>query len=95
MEVSPKNKILEQLPRKISLNFINLYKVEITDRFCLDESHWHVFDGLLSPSEVELYLKKKGENPEVASAEIYDALFNSKNNGSFYLKLLDYFKEGK
>jgi len=93
MEVLPKNRILEQLPKNISLNFINLYKVEIIDRFCFDGDHWHVFDEILSSSEVDCYLKKKNGNPEVVSAEFYNALFNSKNNQSFYLKLLDYFKE--
>ena len=95
MEVLPKKKILEQLPKTISLNFINLYKVEITDRFCFDSDHWHIFDDILSPSEVEDYLKKKNESPEVVSAEFYNALYNSKNNQNFYLKLLDYFKEGR
>ncbi|KAE9551882.1 hypothetical protein FO519_004904 [Halicephalobus sp. NKZ332] len=94
MEVSSsERKILEKLPKKIRLNFVDLYKTEIIDRFSLDQDHWHFFDGILDFSEIESYIEKKKENPETAAAKFYDALFNSTRNEVLYSKLLDYFKE--
>lgn len=90
-----RKRILEELPKNVGLNFVDLFETEIVDRFVLQPQKWHIFDDLIGKSQVDLWIHQWENDNEAAASGFYKALMESPKNGGFYLKLLDFFEDGK
>uniref|UniRef100_A0A7E5A098 Helicase ATP-binding domain-containing protein n=1 Tax=Panagrellus redivivus TaxID=6233 RepID=A0A7E5A098_PANRE len=83
----PYKYLLERKPVHLSLNFVDLYEVEIVDRLACASGYWKCFEPILGPDAIKQALDDDYNNAEA----FYKKLRHHERNALLYRCVVDFF----